>query len=158
MMIAEQILYWAHGLSGAAWFGAIAYRTFAVDRKVATYFADPVECERFSLHLAHNMRYPVWAGLLTCAASGAILMGLKWDAGHGPWVGLMAAKVVAWGLACGLFCYVSYVFWPARSLAPAEKFPDFRRLNFRLSLAMVGLAAAGFLLGQACRLARPDVY
>ena len=29
----EQFLFWVHGLSGAAWFGAIFYRTLVVDGK-----------------------------------------------------------------------------------------------------------------------------
>jgi hypothetical protein len=152
MLTLVQILVWAHGLSGAAWFGAIAYRTFAVDRKVGEYFPDRADFERFSVHLAHNMRYPVWIGLLTCAASGSVLMGLRWQPASGVWLGLMAAKVVVWMIACGLFCYVSYVFWPARSLAAPGEFAGYRRQNFTLSVGMVLLAALGFLLGQSCRL------
>ena len=153
MSALEQVLFYAHGLSGAAWFGAIAYRTFAVDRKVAAYFPDPAAFERFSVHLAHKMRYPVWVGILTCAASGSVLMGLKWHPASGVWLGLMAAKVVVWLLACGLFCYVSYVFWPARCFASPAEFAGYRRQNFTLSVGMVALAAAGFVLGQTCRLA-----
>jgi hypothetical protein len=153
MLALVQVLFWAHGLSGAAWFGAIAYRTFALDRKVAQFFPDPAAHERFSIHLAHNMRYPVWIGLLTCAVSGSMLMGLKWNPASSVWVGLMAAKVIVWLLACGLFCYVSYVFWPARSFASQDEFRGFRRRNFGLSIGMVVLAALGFLLGQSCRLA-----
>lgn len=153
MAYLEQILIWAHGLSGAAWFGAIAYRTFAVDRKALAYFPDRAEYERFSVHLAHNMRYPVWAGLIICAASGATLAGLRWNPGNDVWAGLMLAKVIVWCAACGLFCYVSYVFWPWRYLASPNEFATYRRRNTILSLWMVAFAASGFLLGQAVRLA-----
>lgn len=78
----EQLLFWVHGLSSAAWFGAIFYRTLVVDSKAFTYFADRAEYERFSTHLAHGMRYFVTAGLLTCGLSGFTLAGLRWDASN----------------------------------------------------------------------------
>lgn len=65
MRILEQFLYWVHGLSAAAWFGGIFYRTLVVDPKAYRYFVDRAEYERFSTHLAHGMRYFVTAGLLT---------------------------------------------------------------------------------------------
>jgi hypothetical protein len=153
MRLLEQLLFWIHGLSAAAWFGGIFYRTLVVDAKAFGYFADRAEYERFSTHLAHGMRYFVIAGLLTCGLSGFALAGLRWDAGYGLWSGLMIAKVAVWLAACGLFAYVSWVHWPWRSLASPEEFPEFRRAGIALASAMVLLSGAGFALGQACRLA-----
>ena len=46
MGILEQFLYWVHGLSAAAWFGGIFYRTHVIDPKAFCYFRDRAEYER----------------------------------------------------------------------------------------------------------------
>lgn len=155
MRLLEQLLAWAHGLSAAAWFGAIFYRTLVVDPKAFGYFPDRADYERFSTHLAHGMRYVVTAGLLTCGLSGFALAGLRWDGANEAWLGLMAAKVAAWLAAGGLFAYVSWVHWPWRSLAAPHEFAAYRRQGVALAAGMVALSGTGFLLGQACRLAHP---
>jgi hypothetical protein len=153
MRLLEQLLFWVHGLSAAAWFGAIFYRTLVIDQKAFGYFPERADYERFSTYLSHGMRYLVTAGLLTCGLSGFALAGLRWDADNGVWVGLMTAKVAVWAAACGLFTYVSWVHWPWRSLAAPHEFRAFRREGVVLAAAMVLLAGTGFTLGQACRLA-----
>jgi hypothetical protein len=155
MRLLEQLLFWVHGTSAAAWFGAIFYRALVVDGKAVTFFPDVTGYERFSTHLAHGMRYLVSAGMLTCAASGFVLAGLRWDPGNGAWLGLMAAKVGVQAAAAALFAYVSYVHWPWRSLAAPEEYAGYRREGQRLALAMVWLSGTGFLLGQAGRLVYP---
>ena len=147
----EQFLYWVHGLSAAAWFGAIFYRTFVVDGKALAFFKERREYEHFSTHLAHNMRYFVTAGLLVCGLSGFALVGLKWDGASVPWLALMGLKAGVWLAACTLFTYVSWVHWPWRALAAPEEFARYRRQGQRLAVGMVALAGAGFALGQACR-------
>lgn len=151
----EQLLFWVHGMSAAAWFGAIFYRTLVVDGKAFRYFADVAEYERFSTHLAHGMRYVVTAGMLTCAASGFALAGLRWRPDSGLWLGLVGAKVAVQVVAAAVFAYVSYVHWPWRSLAAPAEFAAYRREGAWLAVSMVGLSGTGFLLGQACRLATP---
>lgn len=153
MSLLEQFLFWTHGLSGAAWFGAIFYRTFVVDGKALAYFPDPAGYERFTTHMAHGMRYFVIAGLLTCGLSGFALLGIRWDGSNLPWLALMAAKTGVWLAACGLFTYVSWVHWPWRSFAAPEESPRYRREGQALAAGMVVLAGTGFALGQACRLA-----
>jgi hypothetical protein len=152
MRVLEQLLYWVHGLSAAAWFGAIFYRTLVVDSKAFSYFRNRAEYERFSTHLAHGMRYFVTAGLLTCGLSGFALLGLRWESTSDNLLGLMAAKVAVWLLACGLFTYVSWVHWPWRAFATPAEFRAYRRQGIALAAGMVLLAGTGFALGQACRL------
>jgi len=152
MRILEQFLFWVHGLSAAAWFGGIFYRTLVVDPKAFRYFRDRAEYELFTTHLAHGMRYLVTAGLLTCAISGFALLGLRWESTSDELTGLICAKIVVWLLACGLFAYVSWVHWPWRSFATPREFRAYRREGIVLAAAMVILAGAGFALGQACRL------
>jgi hypothetical protein len=147
----EQFLFWVHGLSAAAWFGAIFYRALVVDGKALTFFANRRDYEHFSTHLAHNMRYFVTAGLLTCGLSGFALLGLKWDGASAAWLALMAAKAGVWLAACVLFTYVSWVHWPWRSLAAPEEFAHYRKQGQQLAYGMVVLAGTGFALGQACR-------
>jgi hypothetical protein len=147
----EQLLIWVHGLSAAAWFGAIFYRTLVVDAKAFAFFEHRRDYEHFSTHLAHNMRYFVTAGLLVCGLSGFALVGLKWDGASAAWLALMAAKAGVWLAACGLFTYVSWVHWPWRACAAPEEFAAYRAQGQRLAYGMVVLAGTGFALGQACR-------
>ena len=147
----EQFLFWVHGLSGAAWFGAIFYRTLVVDGKAFAFFKERREYEHFSTHLAHNMRYFVIAGLLVCGLSGFALVGLKWDGANEAWLALMCAKAAVWLGACTLFTYVSWVHWPWRAMAAPEEFAEYRTYGQRLAYGMVILAGAGFALGQAAR-------
>ena len=149
----EQLLFWVHGMSAAAWFGAIFYRTLVIDGKAFAYFPDRKDYERFSTHLAHGMRYTVTAGMLTCGLSGFALLGMRWNATNDVWLGLVIAKVVVWLLAAALFSYVSWVHWPWRSLASPEEAVGYRREGTRLAVGMVVLSGLGFALGQACRLA-----
>jgi hypothetical protein len=147
----EQFFFWVHGLSAAAWFGAIFYRTIVVDGKAFTFFEKRRDYEHFSTHLAHNMRYFVTAGLLVCGLSGFALVGLKWDSTNGSWQALMAVKAGVWLAACTLFTYVSWVHWPWRACAAPEEFAKYRRDGQLLAYGMVILAGTGFALGQACR-------
>ena len=151
MTFLEQLAFWVHGVSGAAWFGAIFYRTFVVDAKAFAFFPDRAGYERFTTHMAHGMRFLVIAGLLVCGASGFVLVGLRWNGSNGLWLGLMIAKVSVWFLAGVLFTYVSWVHWPWRSLASPEESWRYRFEGQALAVGMVLLTGAGFVLGQACR-------
>jgi hypothetical protein len=152
MTLLEPLLFWIHGLSAAAWFGAIFYRTAVIDPKAFGYFENRADYERYSTHLAHGMRYLVTAGLLTCGLSGFALLGLRWDGDNTRWLALMAAKAAVWLAACGLFTYVSWVHWPWRSLAAPHEFARYRREGIVLASGMVLLSGTGFALGQAARL------
>src|SRR5262249_20222058 len=133
------------------WFGAIFYRSLVVDGKALTFFADRREYEHFSTHLAHNMRYFVSAGLLTCGFSGVALGGVRGGGAGGGGVAVVGGKLAVWLSACVLFPYVSWAHWPWRALAAPDEFAAYRRQGQRLALGMVALAGAGFALGQAGR-------
>lgn len=142
-----------HGLSAAAWFGALVYRTLFVDPKAQAFLGSGAEYERFSLHLAHGMRYVVLAALLTCGLSGFALAGLRWSADDG-WRALVAGKVGLWLVAGALFAYISWVFWPRRVFADAGQWRRVRRQGLVLSGVMIGIAGLGFVLGQAAQVMR----
>jgi hypothetical protein len=146
----DRTLAAVHLLSAGAWFGALVYRTFFVDPKAARYFRHGAEFERFSLDLAHGMRLVVLSALLTCGLSGFVLLGLKWQSADG-WLTLMAVKGGLWAVAFVLFTYISWVFWPRRVFATPEEWPRARRQGVWLALTMIGIAAAGMVLGQAAR-------
>jgi len=142
-----------HHLSAAAWFGALVYRAFFVEPKARRFFNGGAEYERFSLELAHGMRYVVMFALATCGLTGFILLGLKWNSSE-AWLSVIAAKTVAWMLACVLFAYISWVFWPRRVFASPGEWAKAHRQGLMLAVTMIAISASGFLLGQAARVVR----
>jgi putative copper export protein len=151
-LVLDQIAAAVHMLSAAAWFGALVYRAFFVEPKAQKFFTDGAGYERFSLDLAHGMRYVVLLALFTCGLSGFILVGLRWSPADG-WLVLMAGKATLWAVAFALFAYISWVFWPRRVFAAAADWPAVRRQGAALALVMIGIAGLGFVMGQAARLA-----
>ena len=143
----DQVLNTVHLLSGAAWFGALVYRTFFVDPKALRFFDGGRGYERFSLDLAHGMRGVVVLALLTCGLSGFVLMGLRWDPAD-VWLAVMAIKAGLWVVAFAMFAYISWVFWPRRVFATADEWAAVRRRGVTLSLVMIGIAGSGIVLGQ----------
>lgn len=149
----EQVSITVHLLSGAAWFGALVYRTFVVDPKSLKFFGGGSGYERFSLDLAHGMRGVVLLALLTCGLSGFVLVGLRWDPAEG-WLALMTVKTGLWVVAFAAFAYISWVFWPRRVFATADEWGAVRRRGVALSLVMIGIAGSGMVLGQLSQAAR----
>jgi hypothetical protein len=143
----DQLIAAVHHLSAAAWFGALVYRVFFADPKTLKFFRSGAEFERYALDLAHGMRYVVLAALVTCGATGFVLLGLRWNSTDG-WFTLMAAKTGLWAIAFALFAYISWVFWPRRVFAVAAEWPSMRRQGLALSLVMIALAGLGIVLGQ----------
>jgi len=148
--ITEHLLAAAHLLSGTAWFGALVYRTFFVDSKALKFFKTDGEFEHFSLALSHNMRYVVLLSLVTCGVSGFVLAGLRWNPSQG-WLTLIGVKTALWFVAFGLFGYISWSFWPKRVFATGDEVKTLRRQGFVVSVVMIGIAAAGMVLGQVAK-------
>lgn len=151
--ILDECVAAVHHLSAAAWFGALVYRAFFVEPKAQRFFNGGAEYERFSLELAQGMRYVVMLALATCGLSGFILVGLKWSSSD-VWLSFIAGKIGLWILACALFAYISWVFWPRRVFATDSEWPRVHRQGFILAVTMIGIAASGFLLGLAARAVR----
>jgi hypothetical protein len=151
-LLLDRVAAGAHVLAAAAWFGALVYRAFFVDPRALRFFAGGAAYERFSLDLAHGMRYVVLAALLTCGLSGFVLIGLRWSPSEG-WLALVAGKAGLWAVGLGLFAYISWVFWPRRVFAGPAEWPAVRRQGRALALVMIGIAGLGIVLGQAAQLA-----
>jgi hypothetical protein len=152
-VILDQALAAVHSLSAAAWFGALVYRAIFVDPKALRFFHAGPEFERFSLHLAHGMRYVVPAALLTCGLSGLALMGFRWSASDG-WLALLAGKGGLWAVGFALFGYISWVFWPRRVFAAGTEIGRIRRQGVVLALAMIAIAGLGIVCGQVAQALR----
>jgi len=144
------ILRLIHLLAGAAWFGALVYRTGFVDPKSKRFFGDPARYELFSLNLADGMRYVVMLSLASVGVSGFALTGLLWKTDP-DWQTLMAIKCGLWLIACGVFAYISWVYWPKRVFAVPEEYHRLHRQGLLLAAAMIGLSAAGLALGSVAR-------
>ena len=140
----------AHMLAGAAWFGSLVYRTFFVDPRSKRFLGDPARYESFALYLADGMRYVVMLSLATVGISGFALTGLLWKTDP-DWQALMAIKCGLWLIACGVFAYISWVHWPKRVFAVADEYRHLHRQGFWLALTMIGLSAAGLVLGTLAR-------
>lgn len=138
----------AHLLSGAAFFGALVYRTFFVDPRARRFFGRPAEYEGFALRLAHGMRRVVLAALLTCGTSGLALCGVRGPGASAGWWALVGAKGAVWVAAVAAFAYISWVFWPRRLFALESELDAARGRGLVLALAMIALAGLGLLLGQ----------
>lgn len=151
----EQAVALVHTLSSAAWFGALVYRFLFVDPKAMKSLGDGAAFERFSLDLAHGMRYVVTLALLTCGLSGFALIGMRWNPAD-EWQTMIAAKVALWAIGVALFAYISWVYWPRRVFSDASDWPGVRRQGVRLSLAMVTIAGLGFVIGQLARTLAPS--
>src|SRR5262249_54567952 len=131
----DRVLALVHLLSGAAWFGALVYRTFFVDPKSRRFFTRSGDYEHFSLYLADGMRIVVTAALLACGLSGFALLGLRWTPTTG-WLALMVIKAVVWLVALVVFVYISWVYWPHRVFAVGADVAALRRQGLALSLVM----------------------
>jgi putative copper export protein len=147
----HQLLLSVHLFSSSAWFGALVYRTFFVDRKANQFLGGGSVFEHFSLHLSHRMRYVLLLALATCGGSGAGLMSLRWSPEQSGWQFFMISKIILWVVAFAIFIYISWVFWPRRVFATPDEFPGFRRRGFVLSIAMLSVVGLSFVLGQLSR-------
>ena len=139
--ILDECVSAVHQLSAAAWFGALVYRAFFVEPKAARFFQGSAEYERFSLELAHGMRYVVMLALAACALTGFILIGLKENSSNAWWT-LIAGKTGLWIAALILFAYISWVFWPRRVFAIEREWPKIRRQGFILAVTMIAVAGS----------------
>jgi hypothetical protein len=149
----DQVFVTTHLLSAAAWFGALVYRTLFVDPKALKFFDSGREFERFSLDLAHGMRWVVLTALLACGLSGFALVGVRWSPADG-WLALIVGKAGLWAVAFAVFAFVSWVYWPRRVFATADEWSGVRRQGVILSLLMIGIAGLGIVLGQLSQAAR----
>jgi hypothetical protein len=148
MQLARSILAAAHVLAGAAWFGAMFYSLSVLHPRARSFFGSSRQFEDFIAWLAAGARWKVLGGAAFIAITGVGL--LLWpttaEASHGKWV-CVVAKTILFVVAVSVFCFASWVLWPARTLASAEEIPKFQQKFKIIAVALLGLVAASMVLG-----------
>jgi putative copper export protein len=148
MQLARWILVAVHVLAGAAWFGAMLYSLIVLHPRAKQFFLNPHQFEEFIAALAAGARWKVLGGCSVIALTG---LGLLLLPGEGQpsatWRVCVASKTVLFMVAVGLFCFTSWVLWPARVLASAEETPKFQRRFRIIALALVALVGVSIVLG-----------
>jgi uncharacterized membrane protein len=135
-----------HVLAGAGWLGAMAYSLLVLQPKAARFFEDPEKFEEFVASIAHGARWPVLASLAVMGASGAGLWLLS-PPRDAAWTTLIATKLALFVVAAAIFCYTSWVLWPARVFASPDQVPRFQRKFRRIGLTLIVIASAEIALG-----------
>jgi uncharacterized membrane protein len=144
----DALLAVTHVLAGAAWLGAMVYSYFVLHPRARSYFPRDADFEPFIAAVSRGARYPVLAGLALIGLSGMGLLLVRWP-GSPPltWLVLMAAKVLLFLAAVGLFGYVSWRLWPARIFALPAEVPGLQKTFRRVARVMILLAGLGMALG-----------
>src|SRR5258705_10595311 len=132
MHLIRWILIVAHVLAGAAWFGAMFYSLMVLHPRARSFFSNVRQFEEFISYVAAGARWKVLGGIAFIGLTGAALI-LCLPAGQpssAQW-GILIVKIILLATATGVFCFASWVLWPARTLASVEEIPGFQR-KFRL--------------------------
>jgi len=104
--------------------------------------------EEFIAALAAWARWKVLGGCSVIALTGLGLLLLPAEGQpSATWRVCVASKTVLFIIAVGLFCFTSWVLWPARVLASAEEIPNFQRRFRIIAIALVALVGASIVLG-----------
>jgi len=148
LQITRWILAVAHVLAGAAWFGAMLYSLLVLHPRARAFFGSPRQFEDFISYVAAGARWKVLGGaafigvtgvgLLLCSAPGQ-LSPTKWA--------FLIVKLILFVLAITLFCFTSWVLWPARTLAATEEIPQFQQRFRLIAVALLVLIGAAMALG-----------
>ena len=137
----------AHVLAGAAWFGAMFYSLVVLYPRSRKFFKSPREFEEFVAYLANGARWKVLGGAAFVALTGVGLLFLTSSQPSDVWYTCIYTKGILFIAAIGLFCFTSWVLWPARSMASSEEIPKFQR-KFRLvGITLLILVGASAILG-----------
>lgn len=143
----RSILAAAHVLAGAAWLGAMFYSLVVLHPRARRFFESPRRFEDFITYLAAGARWKVLGGAIFIALTGAgLLLGRTTELTHLKWICLVA-KIILFTVAVSVFCFTSWVLWPARSLASTEEIPKFQRKFKIVAVTLIGLVAASMVLG-----------
>ena len=151
MQLARSILAAAHVLAGAAWFGAMLYSLTVLHPRARSFFGSPRQFEDFIAHLSAGARWKVLGGAAFIGLTGVGLL-LYLPTGPlppGKWVCLLI-KVILYVGAVSLFCFTSWVLWPARTLSSTEEIPEFQRKFRIIAVTLLALVGVSMMLGVLC--------
>jgi hypothetical protein len=137
-------------LTGALWFGAMAYSLTVVQPRAARFLGNERRTEAFAAELAAGARYGVLALIVLMALSGGVLTAV--EAGDDPgagWWALVAVKAVLLAAAAALFAHVSWRQWPARLFATPAELPRVLQRFRGSAIALTTIVGAEIVLGAA---------
>ncbi len=148
MQLTRWIIIAAHVLAGSAWFGAMLYSLMVLHPRARSFFGSPRQLEEFIAHIAAGARWKVLSGAAFIALTGIGLLILP-GAGHSSngRNACVIAKAVLFVIAVSLFCFTSWVQWPARTLASFEEIPKFQQRFRRIAVTLLVLVGVSTVLG-----------
>ena len=148
MQLVRWILLAAHVLAGAAWFGAMLYSLTILHPRARAFFGTARQFEDFIAFTAAGVRWKVLggAGFIAFTGLGLLLCSATGASSPGKWICLLV-KSVLFVAAVGLFCFTSWVLWPARTLASTEEIPGFQRKFRIIAVTLLALVGASMVLG-----------
>jgi hypothetical protein len=141
------LLLVVHLVIAAIWLGSMSYSLTVVQPKVDRFFPDEEKREEFLVLLAHGNRWKV-VGLVAVL----VLSGIALAVFLSPWY---VVSVVLYGIAAGIFWYVSWRHWPVRIFAVVEELAFYRRRLRVLASCMVVLVGVSFVFALAVTVVRP---
>jgi putative copper export protein len=148
MQFVRWILLSIHILASAAWFGAMLYSLLVLHPRARSFFGNTRQFEEFIAYLASGARWKVLGVAAFIALTGIGLLLLPVAARKSTaFYECLFAKVILFVLAVGLFCFTSWVLWPARVMAAPEEIPKFQRKFRIVALALIGLIGVSIILG-----------
>ena len=148
MQLVHWILLAAHVLAGAAWFGAMLYSLTVLHPRARAYFGNARQFEDFIAFTAARIRWKVLggAGFIAFTGLGLLLCPATGQPPPGKSLCLLV-KSILFVAAVGLFCFTSWVLWPARTLASTEEIPGFQRKFRIIAVTLLALVGASMVLG-----------
>jgi len=138
-----------HLTVAATWLGSMVYSLVVIQPKVAQFFPDEENRERFLLALAHGNRWPVVAIVTVLITSAAGVMATS----PRPVLTGYAAATALYLAAAGVFADVSWRHWPARVFALPRELVSFRRRLMVRAWAMMLLLGAAFVIALSVSVA-----
>lgn len=150
MQFARLILISSHVLAGAAWFGAMLYSLAVLHPRARSYFGDARRFEEFIAHLAAGARWKVLGGCLFIALTGAgLMMFSAKEQVSTAWWTCLAIKTVLFLMAVGLFCFTSWVLWPARILSAPQDASKYQQRFRAIAISLLILVGMSMAVGVA---------
>jgi putative copper export protein len=148
IQLLRSILLSVHVLVSAGWFGAMLYSLIVLHPRARQFLRNPSQFEEFIAVLASGARWKVLAGCGAIALTGLVLLLLPVEQEPSTtWRVFVATKTVLFIVAIVLFCFTSWVLWPARVLASAEEIPKFQHRFRMIAVALVTLVGLSIVLG-----------
>jgi len=132
-------------------FGSMFYSLNVLQPKTRAYFIGDRQYEDFMAGLAQGARTKMFAAFALMGASGAVMAVLHWRDSW-LWLTLLGVKVALFLAALGVFCVVTFRYWPLRVFATDDELPmhhaRFKRVGWTMQ-TLIGLNMAMGIIAHA---------